>query len=81
MPGASLSPMMQQYRDAKQAAGDALRAHEGAARIVLGAHHPPVLHAQAAAINAAIGAPEPLTFAPDNRTGGRFETSDNHADA
>jgi len=57
-----------------KAAGDALRAHEGAARIVLGAHHPPVLHAQAAAINAAIGAPEPLTFAPDNRDAESFST-------
>ena len=49
----------------QMAAGE-LRSHRGAAMVVLGAHHPPALHEQAAAINAAIGAPAPLGFAPDN---------------
>ena len=44
----------------------ALTRHQGKAMIVLGAHHPPALHARVAALNAAVGAPAPLGLAPHN---------------
>nr|WP_166174791.1 4Fe-4S dicluster domain-containing protein [Altererythrobacter segetis] len=43
-----------------------LRRHRNAALILLGAHHPPPLHEQVAALNAAIAAPRPLGFAAVN---------------
>jgi molybdopterin-containing oxidoreductase family iron-sulfur binding subunit len=43
-----------------------LRAHRGAATVVLGAHHPAALHAQVAAINATLGAPAPLAHGAMN---------------
>jgi molybdopterin-containing oxidoreductase family iron-sulfur binding subunit len=49
-----------------KAAASELRAHQGAALVVLGAHHPAALHQQLAAINATIGAPAPLGHTPVN---------------
>jgi molybdopterin-containing oxidoreductase family iron-sulfur binding subunit len=40
--------------------------HRGASMVALGAHHPPALHAQVAALNARLGAPSPLAYAPSN---------------
>jgi molybdopterin-containing oxidoreductase family iron-sulfur binding subunit len=40
--------------------------HRGASMVALGAHHPPALHAQVAALNARLGAPSALAYAPSN---------------
>ena len=49
-----------------EAAADALSAHKGAAMVLLGTHHPSVLHDQVAAINASVGAPAVLGYGPVN---------------
>jgi molybdopterin-containing oxidoreductase family iron-sulfur binding subunit len=41
-------------------AAEGLKAHKGAALVMLGAHHPPALHRQVAALNASVEAPAPL---------------------
>lgn len=65
--GASGARVDAREQDWLRAAAGELRSHRGAAMVVLGAHHPAALHQQVAAINAAIGAPAPLTHAPGNR--------------
>jgi molybdopterin-containing oxidoreductase family iron-sulfur binding subunit len=49
-----------------QGAARELLGHPGAATVILGAHFPPALHQQVAAINARLGAPAPLAHAPGN---------------
>ena len=48
------------------AAARELLAHRDAAMVTLGAHHPAALHEQVAALNAKVGAPVPLGYAPAN---------------
>ncbi len=57
-----------------QAAASELLAHKGAAMVALGAHHPPELQARVAALNAMLGAPAPLAYAPANRDAESLES-------
>jgi molybdopterin-containing oxidoreductase family iron-sulfur binding subunit len=57
-----------------QHAAAELLAHRGAAMIAVGAQHPLALHAQAAALNARLGAPPPLAYAPGNPDAENLET-------
>ena len=49
-----------------QAAAAQLLGHRGKAMIALGAHYAPALQQQVADLNARLGAPSPIAYAPDN---------------